>query len=97
MNERFINRLVLGYLNDLRGIPQKLEEVSEYVRGRVRRPAGAEVERALTTLEAAGYIEQAQVVAADPPMWKITADGIRQIEKLVPTEKLDPLIHGGAG
>ena len=90
MKERMINRLVLLFLDDLRGIPQGFEEISEYVSRRLRRPSGELVERALAALESAGYAEQTQRTQADERLWKITAAGIRQATKNVPS--LDPLI-----
>lgn len=94
MNERMFNRLLLSYLNDVRGIPQTFEELSSYAAGRVRRPCEAEAERALEYLVAAGYAERCELTAADPRMWKISATGIRMALKQVPAEELDPMVWG---
>lgn len=94
ITERQLNRLALRYLSDLRGIPQTLAEVAEHVQGRLRRPCEAEIERALNTLETLGYVARAEATAADLPCWKATAAGIRQAEKQVKPEELDPMIWG---
>lgn len=94
MNERWFNKLLLAYLNDLRGIPQTEVELNDYVQRRLHKPSPAEAARALTYLESAGYIEQSQATAADAPLWKITAGGIRQITKNVKPTELDPMVHG---
>jgi hypothetical protein len=94
VNERYYNRLLLAHLNDLRGIPQTLDELAELAQARLRKPCLPQCERALEYLQTAGYIERCEATAADAPLWKITADGIRQITKNVKPQELDPLIHG---
>lgn len=91
MNERFFNHMILHFLDDLRGIPQKREEVSNHVRNRVRMPCEAQVNRALAFLESSKYIRPAGT-AADDDLWVITDDGTRQIKRMVPRADLDPMI-----
>lgn len=92
ISERMANRILLAWFNDLRGIPQSLEEASNYLSARVRKPSGAETEKAVEFLTQAGYLEHAERTAADPQLWKITAAGMRQISKQVPAAQLDPMI-----
>lgn len=92
MNERMINKLVLRFLNDVMGIPQSGAEIVDYVFGRTNRECSALVERALIYQQSAGYVEQAQPTAADERMYKVTAKGTRQIERLVPQAEIDPMI-----
>jgi hypothetical protein len=94
MTERLINRITLRHLADLRMVPQTGREIAEYVQGRIRRPCEYEVETALCTLEAAGYVARCEATAADRPLWKITATGLRQALQAVPRAELDPLVWG---
>jgi DNA-binding IclR family transcriptional regulator len=86
--------MALQYLNDLAGIPQSFEEVSNHLASRARMPVEAQAHRALNYLDAAGYIERCEHTAADDPAWKITAKGIRMAERQVPSNELDPMIWG---
>lgn len=95
IQERTINRLVIGFFEDLRGIPQRFEDVSNYVRLRINRPAESLSQRSLSYLESAGYIEKSQATAADDPMWKITSKGIAQALRMVDVKDLDKMIWEG--
>lgn len=94
--QRAINKLVLQYFNDMTGIPQGFDDVSNYVRSRLMKPSGPYVERALCYLLAADYIVAFQMTAADEKQWKVTASGIRQISRNVRPEELDPMIWGAS-
>jgi hypothetical protein len=98
-NERQMNRLALQYMADLRSVPQTAGEVADYLGGRLACGRGRALElarRACDTLEVAGYLARCAAAAADEPLWKITADGLRQALRQVPPTKLDPLIWGGS-
>jgi hypothetical protein len=94
MNSMTINRLCLQYFADLQSVPQTAAEAAEYIGGRMRRPARAETDRALSTLETLGYLARAEATAADEPLYKITASGLRQILKRVSVSDLDPMVWG---
>lgn len=89
-----INRLVIGFLGDLSGIPQTAAEIAIYVGGRIRRPAEAVTDDALRTLETLGYVEKGAATADAEPLWKVTAAGLRQAKRMVPASELDPMIWG---
>ena len=95
MNERrFFNREVMLHYSDLAGIPRSRDDVKESLRRRLRRRCEHQVEKAITYLAAAGYIEDCAETAADDPIYRITAGGIRQAEKQVPRDDLDMMIWG---
>ena len=92
LNERYYIRTILRFFDDLRVVPQTLEEVSNYVYGLTGKPCEAQVDRAMSYLESAEYIERCEANVADKPMWKITAKGIRQVTRNIPKEQKDPMI-----
>ena len=94
MNERLLNNMVLRYFNDLRGIPRTIEEVHDYIQQRWRKPCLPAVERAIEYLSSALYLARCEAMAADEPLYVISASGIRQILKQVKPDGLDPMIHG---
>lgn len=91
-----LRRIVLGYLADLQSIPQTFGEVSAYAQSRLRRACEVEAREAIDTLETLGYLARAEATAADEPLWKITASGLRQALRRVPPKELDPMIWGTA-
>jgi len=93
MDQRYATKLCLQLLDDLNGVPQGIEDLREHVSNRVRLPVGAEIERAMNYLEQAGYAERCEATAADDPLWRATAKGMRQIRRQVPRSELDPMVH----
>jgi hypothetical protein len=92
---RQYNQLLLRWFNDLVGIPQSRSDAITYTRSRVHRPCEAETDRALAYLESAKYIERIEATVADEPLYKITALGMQQAERMVPKANLDPMIWAG--
>lgn len=92
MNERYYNRTILRFFNDLRGVPQTLEEVSNYVHGLTGKRSETQVERAMTYLTEAEYIERCEATVADKELWKITAKGMRQASQNIPKADMDKMI-----
>ena len=90
MNEKIMNRLVLRHAADLNGIPQGLEDFSDMLRGRGVLDAETVARRCVQNLDTLEYLKRAEAVAADDPVWVITACGLRQIQKQV--RELDPMI-----
>lgn len=95
VTERQFNRSVLKYMDQIRGIPQSIEDLHGYVSNLVRRTCEPQVQRAIEYLESAGYVERCQATAADAPLWKITAAGTKQINRMVKPAELDSMIWEG--
>jgi len=91
---RLVNRTVLQLLDDLRGIPQTFDVIDGYVETRLRKRTANLTADAVKYLEAAGLIEACRATAADERCWKVTAKGMRQAQKMVPEDELDPMIWG---
>ena len=94
MDNRLINRLLLRHASDVNGIPQTVQDFADVLA--TRGIAGAEdtARRSLNNLQTLGYVQRCEATAADRPMYKITADGLRQINKQVAPDKLDAMIWG---
>ena len=95
MNEIWFNKFCLSFSENRRGIPFCLQDVADAAAQRLRKPCEFPCDRALEFLLAAKYLARCELTAADEPLYKITADGIRQIFKKVPPAEVDPMIHGG--
>ena len=94
MNEAQMNRLALLYMRDLQSVPQTGAEIATYCAGRMRQPCEARARRAVETLETLGYLARCEATAADEPLYKITASGLRQALRRVKPDELDPMIWG---
>jgi len=86
--------MILLYLSDLADIAQTQREIGDYVAGRLRRPMPLETDRALRELATLGYVARCEPTADSEPMWKITSDGLRQAQRKVSVDSLDPAIWG---
>lgn len=89
-----MNRLVLLYCRDLQSVPQTVGEIADYAQQRLRRTCEPETRAAVDTLETLGYLARCEATAADEPLYKITASGLRQALKKVRPADLDPMVWG---
>lgn len=93
-NERLCNRLILRHASDVAGIPQSAADFAHVLRGRGLEPAEAAARQGIAQLATLGYLARAEATAADEPLYKITASGLRQILRQVKAEELDPMVWG---
>jgi len=93
-NDVLLNRLTLAYMADLQSVPQSHGEVAAYLQSRLGRKAEGEARRAIETLCTLNYLARAEATAADEPLYKITASGLRQALKRVAPADLDPMVWG---
>ena len=94
MNDAGMNRMALLYMRDLQSVPQTVAEIASYCQSRLRRPCDDRTRRAVETLETLGYLARCEATAADEPLYKITASGLRQALRIVKPDELDPMIWG---
>lgn len=95
MKEQLLNRMILSYLSDLVGIPQRESEIAEHVSGRCFRPMDAEVKQALGKLRTAKLVAHPESqIAASEPSFELTEAGLLQINKQVHPSKLHPMVWG---
>jgi hypothetical protein len=93
-DDRLLARMLLVFMADLAGIPQTFRELADYAAKRLRRPCDGEVQMILSRLETYDYLARCEAQAADLPLYKITASGLRQALKQVPPDQLDTSIWG---
>jgi hypothetical protein len=95
MKAALLNRMILRYLADQVGIPQRESEIAEHVSARCFRPMEAETGLALANLRTARLVANPESqIAASEPSFELTEAGLLQINKQVHPSKLHAMVWG---